>query len=527
MQSYRSADMKGAVRRVYPRTALLAAAVAVGVSCSVAACGGSTGPASASTKTIVIATNNEIDSLDPIANLGGDVNSPVQTTVYETLLTTTLQGTIQPLLATSWNVTDKGLLYTFHLRKSVHFQNGKLMTATDVVYSFDRAKEHAVPQVLERFNGVGPITAVNKYTVSIKLTSPNSDFIYEVADPTDIGFAVLPAGTTTKQLDAHPIGTGPFDFVSYAQNSQLVLKVNRSYWNPSILPPYNKLAIRFITQDASQASALQAGQVSLITPTAYATIEGLKGQSKAVVDTYPNYGFWLNLSRTGITKNDKIAQAISLAIDRQALSTVAFQGQAVPGSTAFPVTKYALPWNQLPNYTMNIAKARSLLSAAGYPHGIKLNFMYPNEPPYSASMFDVLKSQLARAGINVTLQPLDPNVWLPRFLNANYELSVTDQAWYSDPERYVLPRTGWQAPPQQVLPSLTKLLDEYQAAPASKQSALFRQVQTLEAENGYPFIGLVWTKSYVVYDSSALKPIDISQLATGSVRQLYLSLRPK
>lgn len=492
---------------------------------SVAACGSSSASSAGNSDTLTIAENQTLDAFDPIKNLGGDQNGPLDSTIFETLATTSVSGEVSPLLATSWTVSPDGMTYTFQLRHGVKFQNGQSFSSADVVYSFDRAAKEAAPQVLQRFSNYESSTADGQYAVKVQLKKPDTSFIYQVADPTDIGFAIVPKGATSDQINSHPVGTGPFSFVSYQPNAQLVLAVNRNYWDASVLPKYKTLKIRFMTDDASAVAALKAGQVQMIWPQSSPTVASLKSQSGVTVTGLPSTGFWLSISRVGATASPDIAKAIALAIDRSALVKVAFSGDAVPGTTAPPSVSYATPVNKLPNYARNVQQAKALLAGAGHPNGIDLTIMWPQRAPFSESLFDVLQSSLAEAGIKLQLQPLDPAVWLPRFINAQYDLSVTDQSWYSDPARYLLPRSGWQAPPEQALPELTPLLAQYQAASASDKPAIFQQIQQLEASNAYPFIGLVWVTRYVAYDSKTLSIGDIQDRITGSRRGLYLSLK--
>jgi ABC-type transport system substrate-binding protein len=500
------------------------AALGLALGASLAACGSASPTSAGNSDTIVIAENQAMDAFDPIKNLGGDQNGPLDTTIFETLATTNVSGQVSPLLATSWTVAPDGKTYTFQLRHDVKFQDGHPFTSADVVYSFNRAAKEADPQVLQRFSSYQSATAEGSYTVKVELKQADTSFIYQVADPTDIGFAIVPNGATSAQINNHPVGTGPFSFVSYQPNAQLELAVNRNYWNPSVLPKYKTLKIRFIADDASAVAALKSGQVQMIWPQSTPTVTSLKSQSGVKVGGLPSGGFWLSISRVGATASPDIAKAIALAIDRSALVKVAFSGDAVPGTTAPPSVSYATPLSKLPNYTRDVEGAKALLAAAGHPKGIDLTIIWPQRAPFSESLFDVLQTSLAEAGIRLKLQPLDPAVWVPRFINAQYDLSITDQSWYSDPGRYVLPRSGWQAPPAQVLPQLTTLLNQYQGASAADKPAIFRQIQQLEAGNAYPFIGLVWTTHYVAYNSKTLSVGDIQDRITGSRRGLYLSL---
>jgi peptide/nickel transport system substrate-binding protein len=480
----------------------------------------------ASPSTVVAGLTQEVQSFDPAQNLSGPINAPLHSLVYESLVSLDTSGKIVGVLAASYRLSSDGLTYTFNMRSNIKFHNGATLTAADVVYSFKRAMIGA-PQVAQRFVPIKSITATNPRTVVIEMKAPNTAFIYTLADPTLVGTAIVPNGYTSAEIAKNPVGTGPFKFVSFSPGSDLILQKSDSYWSVST-PKFTTLRYHFIPQEASMVSAYIAGQVDMMTLSSIPNVQMLKNsKSKVSLSSIPSGGFWLNISRIGATRPNVVAQAIALAIDRDKINTVVFAGTAIPGTTANPALKYGVPIKQLPNYTRDVAKAKSLLASAGFPTGITLNFIYPNRAPFTATLFEVIKSSLAEAGITVNIQPLEPAVWLPRFINGNYDISMTDQAWYSNPVRYVIPRTGWQAPPSEILPELTALLASLDAASNATRPALFQEIQILEAKNAYPYLGLVWTQSYLAFNPTKIKVTQTSDRLTGSLKKLFLSVSVK
>ena len=480
----------------------------------------------ASPSTVVAGLTQEVQSFDPAQNLSGPINAPLHSLIYESLVSLDTSGKIVPVLAASWRLSSNGLTYTFNMRSNIKFHNGALLTAADVVYSFKRAMIGA-PQVAQRFVAINSIAATNSRTVVIQMKAPNTAFIYTLADPTLVGTAIVPNGYTSGEIAKAPVGTGPFNFVSYSPGSDLILKKFDGYWSKST-PNFTTLRFTFIPQEASMVSAFITNQVDMITLSSIPNVQMLKNsKSKFSITSIPSGGFWLNISRIGATRPNAVAQAIALAIDREKINTVVFSGTAIPGTTANPALKYGVPIKDLPNYTRDVAKAKSLLTSAGFPTGITLNFIYPNRAPFTATLFEVIKNSLAEAGITVNIQPLEAAVWLPRFINGNYDVSMTDQAWYSNPVRYVIPRTGWQAPPSEILPELTALLASLDAASNATRPKIFQEIQQLEAKNAYPYLGLVWTQSYLAFNSTKMKVTQTSDRLTGSLKKLFLSVSLK
>ena len=474
---------------------------------------------------VVVSEDSDIYNFDPKNSAGGEFDAPVFTTVYETLAWTTPSGEVLPRLATDWTISEDKRTYTFNLRQGVTFHNGEPFTAADVVYSVNRAVGQGIPMVQQRAQNLESVTAVDDYTVVYQLINPDTAFLFNIADTTGLGFSSI----LTQSAPAHgttPVGTGPFEYVSYVPGSELVLDVNRDYWDPSVLPSYDRIRVRIIKEDASMVAALRAGEVALIHPTATATARTLRDDPDFTIVDTPSRTFWIHASRVGTTRDEAVVKALWLSMDRQALADIAFLGEAEPWSTAHPLVEYALGPDELPNYQRDVEAAKQVLAEAGYEDGVELEFVYPTRAPYEDVFFEVLQSSWAEAGITVTLNPVEQAVWIPKLINADYDLSATDQGWYSNPYRYVLPRTGWQAPPEEILPELIPALDELAAAAQDERPEIFRRIQMIEAENVYPYTGTVYANTAHIYRSDLLSSADMSTYITGDKRVLYLSLVP-
>jgi peptide/nickel transport system substrate-binding protein len=475
---------------------------------------------------VVVSEDSDIYNFDPKNSAGGEFDAPVFSTIYETLAWTSPSGDVLPRLATEWTISEDKMTYTFKLREGVKFHNGADFTAADVVYSVNRAVSQGIPMVQQRAQNLDSVTAVDDYTVVYQLKQPSTAFLLNIADPTGLGFSSI----LTSTAPAHgttPVGTGPYTFVSYVPGSELVLDVNRDYWDPSVLPAYDRLRVRIIKEDATMVAALRSGEVSLIHPTATATARTLRDNADFTIVDTASRTFWIHASRVGATRDEAVVKALWLSMDRQALADIAFLGEAFPWSTAHPVVEYALGPDDLPNYQRDVDEAKRVLAEAGYPDGISgLEFIYPTRVPYEDAFFEVLKASWAEAGIDVTLKPVEQAVWIPALINADYDLSATDQGWYSNPYRYVLPRTGWQAPPEEILPELIPELDALAAASQDERPEIFQRIQTLEAENVYPYTGTVYANASHVYRNDLLANADMGTYITGDKRVLYLSLVP-
>ena len=474
---------------------------------------------------VVVSEDSDIYNFDPKNSAGGEFDAPVFTTIYETLAWTSPSGDVLPRLATEWTISEDKMTYTFKLREGVKFHNGADFTAHDVVYSVNRAVSQGIPMVQQRAQNLESVTAVDDYTVVYQLKQPSTAFLLNIADTTGLGFSSI----LTNTVPAHgttPVGTGPFKFVSYVPGSELVLDVNRDYWDPSVLPSYDRIRVRIIKEDASMVAALRSGEVALIHPTATATARSLRDDDAFTIVDTASRTFWIHASRVGATRDEAVVKALWLSMDRQALADIAFLGEAFPWSTSHPSVAYGLGPDDLPNYQRDVEEAKRILAEAGYADGIELVFTYPTRVPYEDVFFEVLQASWAEAGITVNLNPVEQAVWIPKLINADYDLSATDQGWYSNPYRYVLPRTGWQAPPEEILPELIPELDALAAASQDERPEIFQRIQRLEAENVYPYTGTVYANASHVYRNDLLSNADLGTYITGDKRVLYLSLVP-
>lgn len=447
------------------------------------------------------------------------------TTVYETLAWTSPSGEVLPRLAIEWSISEDRRTYTFHLRQGVTFHNGADFTAQDVVYSVTRALTGGGPVVSQRARNLKGVTATDDHTVVFELREPSSAFLFDVADPTGTGFASI-LTETAPDHETVPVGTGPLRFVSYTPGSELVLEPNPDYWDPAALPGYELLRVRIIEDEQDRVSALEAGEVALIRTDTIEVATGLVGDPLLEVVGTPAWTIWLHAARTGATTDGAVVRAAWLSLDRDGLADIAFAGEAAPWSTSHPLLAYGQGPDELPGYRRDVEAAAQTLAEAGYEEGISLELLYPEQDGYPDDFFQVLVGSWSKAGIRVEPVPVDQATWLARLVTADYDLTVTRHGWYANPYRYLLPRPGWQAPPEDVLPELIPALTDLATASDEDRSDAFRRVQLLEAENGYPFVGVVYVNTHHVYHTDLITSADVTGSVTGDRRHLYLSLVP-
>jgi len=301
------------------------------------------------------------------------------------------QKTLQPVpsLAEKWDVSADGLKYTFHLRQGVKFHNGRVMTADDVKYSFDRlsdpkvATTYATSLILGsvagyadasagKAQGVSGVKVVDPQTVEINLTAPNSALLPAL---TLIPASVIPKEAvedTSKKFTENPVGTGPFKVTEWKRQEQVTLAANPDYWGGK--PKIDKVIQRVITEKSSQMVEFAAGNLDfvIVPPSDVARIKGDASLKDRVQDQSILSIFWLpiNLNQPPLD-NVKVRQALNYAVDREALVKSVLQGQAVVANGPIPPGLSAYDPNYKP-YTYDIDKAKQLLTEAGFPNGVDI-----------------------------------------------------------------------------------------------------------------------------------------------------------
>ena len=205
-------------------------------------------------KTVVrINMESEPDNLDPWLSAASDTEA-VFHNVFEGLVLFDETGALIPGLAESWDISDDGLTYTFHLRDDVTFHNGKAFSAEDVVYTYESLSGLGGEEALSsKFKNLTSVEAVDDYTVTMTLAEADAAFLQYTR------VAVLPKGY--EDQSSAPVGTGPFVFEKYVPGQMVVLEKNEDYYDESRMPKIDEAQIYIMGDDSAVLTALQSGQL--------------------------------------------------------------------------------------------------------------------------------------------------------------------------------------------------------------------------------------------------------------------------
>jgi peptide/nickel transport system substrate-binding protein len=393
----------------------------------------------AETTDITVGVTLEPPHLDPTGAAAGAIDSVVYANVFEGLTRFAADGSILPALAESWTVSDDGLVYTFSLHSGVKFHDGSSMDSGDVKFSLDRARaDDSTNAQKALFSGIDTVEALDSTTVRVTLSAPNGAFIFNMA----WGDAVIVAEETIADAKTNPVGTGPFVFTNWVQGDSITITKNTDYWGtPARL---NSATFKFISDPTAAFAALMAEDVDAFP--IYPAPENLpqfKADSRFQVLIGSTEGETILSTNNKMPPFDnvKVREAMSHAIDRQAIIDGAMFGLGTPIGTHFaPHNPDYVDLTGQSNY--DPALAISMLADAGYPDGFKTTLKLP-PPSYARRGGEIIAAQLREVGIDVEISNLEWAQWLEQvFRGYDFGLTIVshtepmDIGIYARPEYY-------------------------------------------------------------------------------------------
>jgi len=386
----------------------LALLLAVIMCLSLAACGDE----SADDKdSVVIAIGSEPETLDPTQGWGHG-NSPI---VQSTLVKYTADLTFENDLATSYEISPDGLTWTFTIRDDVKFTDGKKLTASDVAFTLETAK---AAQGSVDLTYMESAAAKDDTTVVITLSKPTSIFLNTLAS-----VGIVPEHAYSKEYGTNPIGSGPYKFVEWKAQEQIIFTANEDYYGGA--PAIKKVTVVFMSEDAALA-AVQSGQVDVAYSTATLGTTEVEGYHVEAITSADNRGFTLPVlpdegktTESGapignnVTCNIEIRQAIAYAIDRQKVADVVLNGFGRPAYSE----NDGMPWNNPEVVIETDAEyAKKLLADAGWKDtdgdgivekdGLKAEFtcVYPSGDSVRQAVAMAAAEQALKVGIKINVE---------------------------------------------------------------------------------------------------------------------------
>ena len=361
-----------------------------------------------------------------------DTNVAFSRHVYGALTAVDTRSRPVPDLAESWR-TPEEQVWEFRLRPGVRFHDGTPLSAEDVLFSIERVR--AIPNnpgpYTPNLNTVTAVEAPSPDRILVRTDRPNPHIPQQFANLMVVSRRAA-AGATTADFAAGraAIGTGPYRLASYVRGDRVVLDRAEGYWGER--PEWSRVTLRILTSDASRVAALLAGDVDVIEFVPPADVPRLRGDPRVRLHTGPSARviyFVLDLGRDsvpGITdlegralptnplRDPRVRQAISLAVNRDAMVARVMDGLAYPAAQLAPTGVLGRDPGLLPD-PFDPAAARRLLAEAGYPQGFALTIACPNNRFVNDDkVCQAMGQMLTRAGLRAHVETMPMSVYFPR-----------------------------------------------------------------------------------------------------------------
>jgi peptide/nickel transport system substrate-binding protein len=478
---------------------------------------GCTAHRSAPADVITLAVPSSPNNLDP--RVGTDeVSQKIQQLVFSTLLALDDRLQVVGGLATGWSMPDP-TTYVVPLRRGVRFHDGHELTADDVVYTFTSllAPDFVSPRK-GAYRMLAAVRARDRYTVEFHLTEPFGSF------PINLVLPIVPAGAGPS-LREHPIGTGPYRFVSFAVDDRVVLAPFNGYMDG---PPRNAgVVVRVVPDDIMRGLELRKGTVDLVVnDLAPDIVHQLRDDSRLQVVSGPgtDYAYiGINL-RDPVLRDVRVRQALACAVDRGAIVKYLRRDLAQPAVGILPPMSWAFVAD-VATYPYDPARAARMLDAAGYhdPDGdgprVRLRLtLKVSSTEFNRLQSSVLQQDFLRAGVELDVRTYEFATLYADVLAGNFQLFTLQWVGVSDPDMLRRVFHSRQMPPSGFNrgffsdPAVDASIDTATAStdPALRRAA-YAQAQRLIADQ-VPYVSL-WYKTNVAVAQRDLRGIHLSPSA--------------
>jgi peptide/nickel transport system substrate-binding protein len=334
-----------------------------------------------------------LSKLDPLLTTIGD-EYIYDNLVFNGLTRMAPDLSTQPDLAESWTYSDDLKHWTFKLRHGVKFHDGQEMTSADVVALYKRLLDPATAAPSRsNYDMISALTAPDPYTVVFDLSSPYGGFADILSDRQ---VKIVPRNAVA-QLATHPIGTGPFKFVSYTPGDRLVLTRSADYFEPG-MPKLQGVELRIIPEMSVKIAALEAGDIDVLWDLPLEQVKQLNAQASLRVDSVATASWDAAIMNNLIPPfNDpRVRLAFQTAVNKADVVELTLFGQGAPTISPIPPTHpfYA---GELVTPPADPAAARKLLAQAGHTNGIRVPIIVPVGRPVRERL-GVTLQQLAKPG---------------------------------------------------------------------------------------------------------------------------------
>lgn len=426
---------------------------------------------------LTIGLQLEPPHLDPTSAAAGAIDSVLYANVFEGLTRFGPDGSIGPGLATSWEISEDGLTYTFTLAEGVKFHDGTTFDAEDVKFSLDRARaEDSANAQKALFAGISEVTVVDPQTVEVTLSAPDGNFLFNLA----WGDAVIVAPESIENIKTTPIGTGAFMFDNWVQGDRIDLVRNEEYWGA---PAYlDSATFKFISDPTAAFAAMMAEDLDAFY--AFPAPENLPQfdadpRFKVIVGSTEGETILAMNNKMPPFDDVRVREAVAHAINRQEIIDGALFGYGSPIGTHFaPHHPDYVDLTDISDYDPE--KSKALLEEAGIETPIQVKMTLP-PPSYARRGGEIIAAQLRQVGIEPQIENVEWAQWLETtFRGKDYGLTIVSHTEPLDINIYARPDYYFQYDNPDFQALMEKVAVE---SDPEARSEMFKTAQTTIAED--------------------------------------------
>ena len=351
---------------------------------------------------------------------------------------------IVPQLATAWSWNDDNTVLTMKLRQGVTFHDGSAFDAQAAKANLDRAR--TLPESFRKgeLASVDSVEAPDAETLVLKLKKPDATLLAQLSDRA--GMMLSPKGFDEKDINAvgrKPVCSGPYKFVERVQNDRIVLDKFDQYYDAGAYH-FKRITFLPIPDSTVRLQNLRAGGLDMLERLSPSDVADVRKDDKLSFVFIPGLGFQEVVfnqnngarAQSSALRDARVREALSLAIDRDAINEVIGGGIFAPANQPFPPAsvyfnqKYAAP-------KRDVARAKALLKEAGMPQ-VKAELAFGNNTT-TAAMAEMIQAMVREAGIELSLRPTDYAALLTQMSSGNFEMALRGWSGRPDPDGNIYP----------------------------------------------------------------------------------------
>ncbi len=341
---------------------------------------------------------------------------------------------VEPQAAQSWSVSEDGMVWVFKIRKGIHFEDGSILNAEAVKFSFERTLKIGKGPA-DNISAIKSMRVVDTLTLEIILKNAYGPFLQTLA--TDAGSIVNPKVMTHEKegdlaqgwLAENTMGSGPFKLTQWTRGQNAVLESKPDYWGGE--PKIKKVVIRFMSESSDRRMALERGDIDIAENILIDQIPALEKNKNLVVNRYPSQlveYVYIN-NQKPILNNADVRQALCYAVDYKGIIDYVLQGNGVQMRGPVPKGMWGHK-EDLFQHSLDIDKAKALLKKAGFADDLKLTLIYSNRRSSWEQIATILQSNFADIGVTLKLELMANPTLRDRVDKGDFELCLG--AWSPD-----------------------------------------------------------------------------------------------